>query len=128
WREVRDVSAFVGGHDRLLWRISVAPSEGAGVVAAIAQAGGEIEALYDWGGGLVWLALPVADDAGAPAVRAAVAAAGGHATLFRAPADIRAAVEVFQPQDAALTGITGRLKENFDPNGVLNPGRMYAGV
>ncbi|HUT48450.1 MAG TPA: glycolate oxidase subunit GlcE [Alphaproteobacteria bacterium] len=128
WREVRDVSAFSGGEDRMLWRISVAPSAGAGVVAAIAQAGGEVEALYDWGGGLVWLLLPVREDAGAPAVRAAVAATGGHATLFRAPADIRAAVEVFQPQDAALAGITVRLKENFDPRGVLNPGRMYAGV
>lgn len=129
WREVRDVSAFVGGGEgRLLWRISVAPSAGAGVVAAIAQAGGEIEALYDWGGGLVWLALPVREDAGAAVVRAAVEASGGHATLFRAPADIRAAFEVFQPQDKALAGITARLKENFDPNGVLNPGRMYAGV
>jgi len=62
------------------------------------------------------------------AVRRAVAASSGHATLFCAPADIRAAVEVFQPQEAALAGLTARLKENFDPRGVLNPGRMQAGV
>jgi len=135
WREVRDVSAFAGAADgdgRLVWRLSVPPSEGARVVAAIAGEVGDHEALYDWGGGLVWLALPMShnmrDDAGAPAVRAAVAASGGHATLFRAPADIRAAVEVFQPLDAGPAGLTARLKENFDPNGVLNPGRMYAGV
>jgi glycolate oxidase FAD binding subunit len=128
WAEVRDVSAFARGDERLVWRISVAPSAGAAVVEAIAREGGECAALYDWGGGLVWLAMPASDDAGAPAVRAAVAAADGHATLFRAPADIRAAVDVFQPLEAGLAGLTTRLKENFDPRGVLNPGRMYAGV
>ncbi|MEJ2119519.1 MAG: glycolate oxidase subunit GlcE [Alphaproteobacteria bacterium] len=132
WREVRDVSFFAGNDERIVWRISVPPSEGAGVVAAITGAGVAAEALYDWGGGLIWLAMPLngdmRDDAGAGAVRGAVAASGGHATLFRAPADIRAAVEVFQPQDAALAALTARLKENFDPRGVLNPGRMQAGV
>jgi glycolate oxidase FAD binding subunit len=132
WREVRDVAAFAGSDERLIWRLSVPPSEGAGMVAAVAKDVGQAEALYDWGGGLIWLAMPLSgdmrDDGGAGAVRAAVAASGGHATLFRAPADIRAAVEVFQPQDAALAGLTARLKENFDPRGVLNPGRMYAGV
>jgi glycolate oxidase FAD binding subunit len=128
WREVRDVSFFAGSDERIVWRISVPPSEGAGVVAAIAQDIGAAEALYDWGGGLIWLAMPLSEEAGAAAVRGAVAASGGHATLFRAPADIRAAVEVFQPQDAALAALTARLKENFDPRGVLNPGRMQAGV
>jgi glycolate oxidase FAD binding subunit len=128
WREVRDVSFFADSDERIVWRISVPPSDGAGVVAAIAAAGITTEALYDWGGGLIWLAMPLSDDAGAAAVRAAVATSGGHATLFRAPADIRAAVEVFQPQEVALAALTARLKENFDPRGVLNPGRMQAGV
>jgi glycolate dehydrogenase FAD-binding subunit len=128
WREVRDVTAFAGSMGRVVWRLSVPPSEGAKVVAAVAREIGEVEALYDWGGGLVWLALPLRDDADAPIVRGAVAASGGHATLFRAPADIRAAVEVFQPQEPALAALTARLKENFDPRGILNPGRMHAGV
>jgi glycolate oxidase FAD binding subunit len=84
--------------------------------------------LYDWAGGLVWIELPPADDAHAPLVRAAVAAAGGHATLIRAPASVRAAVAVFEPQDPVTAALTRRVKEGFDPKGVLNPGRMYAGV
>ena len=83
---------------------------------------------FDWAGGLVWVALPPADDAGAGAVRRAAHSTGGHATLIRAPAAIRAAVDVFEPQKGALEGVSKRIKEGFDPKGVLNPGRMWAGV
>ena len=57
----------------------------------------------------------------------AVKACGGHATLIRAPAALRAAIDVFEPQDAALAALTKRVKDSFDPQGVLNPGRMWAG-
>ena len=57
-----------------------------------------------------------------------IAALGGHATLVRADADVRAAVPVFQPQPESLARLTARVKEAFDPKGVLNPGRMYEGV
>ena len=82
----------------------------------------------DWAGGLVWVALPPSDDAGAAAIRRACAKVGGHATLIRAPAAVRAAVDVFEPQSGALAGVSKRVKESFDPKGVLNPGRMWAGV
>ncbi len=131
WRELRDVNPFIAHPDRLVWRISVPPQAGPALVARIA---GAADALYyyDWGGGLVWLALPAPDgaasDAGDGAIRAALEASGGHATLIRAPAEVRAAVPVFQPQDAANAALTTRVKDSFDPNRVLNPGRMYAGV
>jgi glycolate oxidase FAD binding subunit len=83
---------------------------------------------YDWGGGLVWIATDAADDAGAAAIRSAVRMTGGHATLVRAPAEVRAAIEVFEPQPAAIMSITSGIKASFDPSGILNPGRMYAGV
>ncbi len=128
WRELRDVAPFVGQPERPLWRISVPPQDGARLVAAVAR---ELDAeyFYDWGGGLVWLALSNAgEDAGAARIRAALGANGGHATLFRAPAELRAAVPVFQPQDPAKAALTTRVKDGFDPKRVLNPGRMYAGV
>ena len=60
---------------------------------------------------------------------AAVAAAGGgHATLIRAPDEVRAAVPVFQPQEEALAALSARVKASFDPRGILNPGRMAVGV
>lgn len=83
---------------------------------------------YDWAGGLVWVTMPFADEPDAAAVRAAVATIGGHATLIRAPAAARAAVDVFTPEDQASRALAKRVKESFDPKGILNPGRMWAGV
>ena len=127
WRSVRQVKPFAaaGGRERPLWRISTAPSRGHEIAAAITPAA---QMYYDWGGGLVWVAMPFADEPNAASIRHAVAALGGHATLVRAPASLRASVDVFEPQDAALAGLNKRVKEGFDPKGVLNPGRMWAGV
>jgi len=131
WREIRD-AALLGAaagdpKARQVWRLSVPPMAGPGAAEALARelAG---EAFYDWGGGLVWLAIAARPDAGHREVRAAVAAAGGHATLVRAADAVRARVPVFEPQAARLAALTARVKEAFDPNGVLNPGRMYEGV
>jgi glycolate oxidase FAD binding subunit len=122
WKVVRDVRPFTSG-ERALWRISVAPTRGPDVAAAIGEGA---EYFYDWAGGLIWLALTADDDAGATRVRAALGE--GHATLVRASAAIRAAVPVFEPHDAGLAALTRRVKESFDPKGALGPGRMYAGV
>jgi glycolate oxidase FAD binding subunit len=46
----------------------------------------------------------------------------------RAPAAVRASVDAFHPETGALAALTKRVKESFDPKGVLNPGRMWAGV
>ncbi|PLX36131.1 MAG: glycolate oxidase subunit GlcE [Hyphomicrobiales bacterium] len=129
WAEIRDVRPFAGADERPLWRVSVAPTAGAGVVEAITRAVPGARAFYDWAGGLVWLELPLAGEAHADAVRGAIAVAGGgHATLIRADAATRAAVPVFQPQPAGLAALSARLKAQYDPHGILNPGRMVAGV
>ena len=120
WREIKDAHPFVGD-PRPLWRMSVAPTEGPAAIARIARALAA-EWFYDWGGGLVWLAVPASPGAGAAVVRSAVG--GGHATLIRADAAIRAAVPVFHPQPTALAQLAKRVKESFDPKDILNPGRM----
>jgi glycolate oxidase FAD binding subunit len=129
WRAIRDVSPFAGPDlsARPVWRIVTAPSRGA-QLAVMITAATEAEVLYDWAGGLVWAMLAPSDDAGAALVRRAVGACGGQAMLIRAPAATRAAVDVFSPQEPGLASLTRRVKHGFDPNGVLNPGRMWAGV
>jgi glycolate oxidase FAD binding subunit len=130
WQAIRDVTPLGAegeAADRPLWRISTAPTRGPDIVAQIA-ARLDIEVVYDWGGGLVWLAPPARDDAGAKLIRRAVAAHGGHAMLVRAPAAARAAAGVFGPQETGLAALTRRLKDSFDPKGALGPGRMWAGV
>ena len=123
WRQVRDVAPFAQAP--VVWRVSVKPSDGPGISRALGEAGLDHAALYDWGGGLVWIAPDAAqDDGGAAAIRARVAAHGGHATLVKAPGDLRARVEVFQPQSGALAAISKGLKQRFDPRDILNPGLM----
>jgi glycolate oxidase FAD binding subunit len=85
-------------------------------------------AFFDWGGGLIWLALAPVPDAGHAVVRGALRGTGGHATLIRADAEVRARVPVFQPQPAPLATLTRRIKDSFDPERVLNPGRMYKAI
>lgn len=131
WSAVRDAHPLAEPRDTTIWRLSVAPSRGPTVVAAVKR---KLAArtFYDWGGGLVWLAVAAEGDAGAAAVRDALAEAGGsesgHATLIRAPEDIRTCVDVFQPLAAPLMQISQGIKASFDPDHILNPGRMYAGV
>jgi glycolate oxidase FAD binding subunit len=130
WRAIRDVAPFAAARDGLekpLWRVSTAPSRGAELAAMIA-ADADALMLFDWAGGLVWVTLGPCEDAGAGIIRRAVAATGGHATLIRAPASVRATVAVFEPQGIASAALTKRVKESFDPAGVLNPGRMWAAV
>jgi glycolate oxidase FAD binding subunit len=124
WAFVRDVRAFVGD-DRPVWRISAAPTAGPKILAAI-QAETDGEGFYDWAGGLVWVTVPPLADAGAAMVRRATAVHGGHATLIRAPATVRAVVPVFEPEPPALAALTARVKAGFDPLNLLNPGRMFA--
>ena len=127
WHCVRTVKPFTtdGARARPLWRISVPPARGHELSAVITPAA---QMFYDWAGGLVWVAMPYAEEPDAAAVRGAVAKIGGHATLIRAPAAVRATTEVFAPEQPALAAVARRVKESFDPKGLLNPGRMWAGV
>jgi glycolate oxidase FAD binding subunit len=97
-----------------LWRLSVRST------APYTDLGGE--QLIEWGGALRWLVAPKAD---ARKLRGWAQEHGGHATLFHA-ADKSAGV--FHPLPPALLAIHKRLKAEFDPHGILNPGRLYPGL
>ncbi|MCZ4352118.1 FAD-binding protein [Roseovarius aestuarii] len=113
WRDIRDVTALTGPGD--IWRVSVKPSDGPGLVAAVP--GGR--AVYDWGGGLVWLCVPEGSD-----LRAVLGSLCGHATLIRADAATKARLGVFHPQPEPLARIEAGLRAQFDPRGLFNPGLM----
>lgn len=127
WREVGDVAPFAGDKDLDVWRLSVPPASGVGVAEAVGREHHTL-VFYDWGGGLVWLAVANDEENAADSVRKAVGDCGGHATLIRAPASRRARIAVFQPQSGPVAALSRRLKQGFDPNGILNPGRMYDGM
>ncbi|MDX2288413.1 MAG: FAD-binding protein [Hyphomicrobiaceae bacterium] len=127
WGELRQLSVMPHDPATCLWRVSTAPTKGPKVVAAIKRHM-PAEVMYDWSGGLIWIEVPASADAGASDIRRAVAVHGGHATLIRAAPDVRATVEVFQPQVPANERIMAGLKAAFDPYRLLNPGRMYVNI
>jgi glycolate oxidase FAD binding subunit len=126
WDEIKTLKMFQKA-DRPLWRISTVPTAAAKLVHNLARKI-DVRVLYDWSGGLVWLETPPISDAGAVEIRRNLAEIGGHATLIRAEAPARAAIDVFQPLDKQVMALTASLKRAFDPVGILNPGRMYPGI
>jgi glycolate oxidase FAD binding subunit len=127
WQAIRMMAPLAHLKQRAVWRVSVAPSRGAELAEIVAR---QLDAAWflDWGGGLVWLSVPEAGDAGAAVIRAAIRGSDGrgtgHATLVNGSPALRRAVPVFEPQPAPLAALAQRVKETFDPRYILNPGRM----
>jgi glycolate oxidase FAD binding subunit len=131
WQAIRDSSPLARRDGRAVWRVSVAPSSGAELVESISR---DLDTVWylDWAGGLVWAAIAGADDGGAAVVRTAIRGADGrgtgHATLIKGSPELRRSIPVFEPQPPPLAAMARRIKEAFDPCGILNPGRMVEGI
>ncbi len=126
WAAIRDVVSFAAAGPLgawPVWRIVCPPAAGGAFGQALArETGGDV--VYDWGGGLIWAALPPAADAHAGLLRQRLAPIGGHANLVRADEMVRHAVEVFQPQEAGVAALSRRVKQSFDPKTIFNRHRM----
>ncbi len=110
-----------------LWRIVTRPSRAFEVVSSIRRYMA-VDAVYDWAGGLIWLEVPQSADAGATEIRRVIASTGGHATLVRSSGDVKADVDVYEPMRSGVDFMTRRLKQVFDPAGILGANRLYAHV
>ena len=126
WTSIRDVTPFAASGSLgawPVWRIVCPPASGGAFGQALArETGGDV--IYDWGGGLIWAALPPVADAHAALLRQRLKAIGGHATLLRATDEVRGAVDVFQPQEPGVAALGARVKASFDPRNIFNRGRM----
>jgi glycolate oxidase FAD binding subunit len=110
WSALREQTHPFFTDDTPLWRCTVPP-----LTPPLALAG---TPLIEWNGQQRWYRA-----APGGAAFDACATVGGHATLFRhAPQG----TEVFTPLPAALLRLHRALKHEFDPAGILNPGRLYA--
>ena len=126
WRSVRDAEFIAEPRDRAVWRVSLAPSRAAPFAAGLGETA--LAHFFDWGGGLVWVATAGQRNrggGGSPRGRVgqrprdADARAGFAARRGRG---VRAAVRLRRLR------LSRGLKQSFDPDGVLNFGRMYDGV
>ncbi|NQV80860.1 MAG: glycolate oxidase subunit GlcE [Alphaproteobacteria bacterium] len=122
WAQIRDLG-YLSGAAGAVWRVSLARTSVAAFVAGLGLPE-DAPLGVDWAGGQVWFV----DKDSIDVRKALKAAAGpdGHATLIRAGSAGRP--EVFHPQPDPVAALSRRIKHHFDPKGVLNPGRMYAGI
>lgn len=112
WQAVRDVQPLNPPAEIPLWRVSAPLSMMAELIADNAP-----DFYYlDWAGGLAWLAL---EDM--PKM------AEGAAWLIRAPDKNRVCLPFMNKKDAVTEALMLRVKNAFDPEHMLNPGRMVEG-
>ncbi|HQT26742.1 MAG TPA: glycolate oxidase subunit GlcE [Burkholderiales bacterium] len=111
WQAIREQELSLFSSAPFLYRIMVKPA------APPIELEGKW--LLDWGGAQRWLAshLPLSE------VAREVEKAGGQVTRFRGGEG-----QILPPLPVALLSIQKRLKQCFDPHGILNPGRMYAEI
>ncbi|MBY6046121.1 FAD-binding protein [Vannielia litorea] len=112
WPWFRDVARFAGGAEDV-WRLHCRPSDAPGLVARLPEGA---KVMLDWGGALVWAAVPAGTD-----LRAALGAFDGHATRVRGQGG---GIARFHPERPELAALTAGLRARFDPRGILNRGLM----
>jgi glycolate oxidase FAD binding subunit len=112
WGQVRDVTPFHAATGDI-WLLAALPSDAPRLVSQ----SGALEALYDWGGGRVWLRMEPGTD-----LRARLGAFQGHATRIRG----EGASPAFHPDSPPVAALSAGLRAKFDPRGLFNPGLMQA--
>lgn len=128
WEQVRDFPSAAG---KLLYRVAVPLASVAGVITTIDgwSAAQRAHMIAHAGSGTVWFALdpdPSSLD-WFPRLTALAQEHRGHAVIAAAPPELKRGVEVWGPPPPSLA-LMRRIKSEFDPHGIVNPGRFTAGL
>ena len=123
WTEIRNARPLVIRPHFAIWRVSIPPSRGAKFYMECQKAA--LHGYLDWGGGLAFLSGP-GNQATHLAVMELASAADGVWWLLRAPDSLRELVTTIPREDHPLAAIRRRLVQEFDPAGILNPGKMHS--
>lgn len=110
WDDLNEQRLSFFDEDQPLWRLSLPHN-----TPLLSLPGRQ---LIDWGGAQRWLK----SDAEAAYIRQVVDEVGGHATCF----SHGLTDTPFQPLPPALMRYHRNLKQQLDPRGIFNPGRLYA--
>lgn len=120
WTSIRNLSDFSSDPQGCIWRLALPCEQAVSTVELL-----DCPAIYEWGGGRVFVRTSVEKTRSqAHMLRSRIAAIGGNASLLRAPLDVRSALGTFQARSAHVNRLTERVREAFDPNQVLNPGKL----
>lgn len=107
WCQIAGAEAFAGS-GLPVWRISTPPASATRLAASLAPR----DLYFDWVGGLVWIEGEATEET--------FRDLDGHATLVRGGPD----ANFTRSPNPGVAALTARVKAQFDPHGVFNPGRM----
>jgi len=122
WAAVRELEPLALGAKERLWRFSVAPTAGPALGRKLAELHGT-QRIYDWGGALLWAVVPARHKPAA--LHKLAREAGGQAQIVRLGPECPRDEPAFTELTPALLQLNANLKRAFDPQRILNPGRMY---
>jgi glycolate oxidase FAD binding subunit len=127
WDQVRD---FAANGDNVLYRITVPPASMAEVAVKIEQWSASerpVRFIAHAGSGVVWVSLDADPSAAAwfPRLTALAQQRRGHVVMAAAPTELKQGVDVWGPSPPSLA-IMREIKQQFDPQGILSPGRFIA--
>ncbi len=125
WQKIRDIDCYTETSGAV-WKISLRPIDTPPFMELLKE-NMDVEAFYDWGGGLIWLHTPTINSETAGLVRMILDRFGGHATLVKANDALKEYTGVFHPEPKPLALLAKKIRAEFDPCHILNPGLMTVG-
>jgi glycolate oxidase FAD binding subunit len=139
WHSVNNLSVFSAPSANTsapLWRILTPRNQAAHLAARLSAECEDVLYFMEWGGGLIWLSHDVSSgetELGdfiqkANQIRNICLECDAQAILIRASKEARERISFLPPLSSPLAALTARIKNAFDPNGILNPGRLYYGI
>ena len=123
WREVKNLEGYANTND-CICKISLPITNMRNFVKYFENV--KYKYFLDWGGNIAWCSLSNQQDL--DQMRIFCLKHDGHLTVLRADDNFRKSEEFLTNSNSSLRILSKKLKESFDPKGILNPNKMYSGI
>ena len=122
WQKINNLELFNNSENSII-RIVIPPSKCLDLINFFDD---DYKYFIDWCGSLIWAEVCDMSDDKLSTIRNFIVEIGGYLTVIKQPKN-QLLNEIFTFNDSRLY-ISKKIKESFDPKGILNPGKMYIGV
>ncbi len=123
WREVKNLEGYANTDD-CICKVSLPITNMTNFIKYFENT--KYKYFLDWGGNILWCSLSNHQDLNQ--MRNFCLKHDGHLTVLRADDNFRKSEEFLTNSNSSLRVLSKKLKESFDPNGILNPNKMYSGI